>query len=451
MAHLPVIEAKMEKVDSYAAATEFLFTQIPAFHRIGGEAYKPGLERTLALSRAFGNPHTKLRTIHVGGTNGKGSVSSTLASILQSAGYRVGLFTSPHILDFRERIRVDGQMISEQAVVDFVNRYADMVLDIEPSFFELTTVMALEHFVDERVDIAVIEVGLGGRLDSTNIIDPMMSVITNISLEHTDLLGDTLEKIAAEKAGIIKPGRPVVVGMAEGSVRKVFADKASATHSPIVFANELKEITEWTEKEETNRYTTRNHGIIAGELTGSCQAENMATILASVDTLRSACNLEITDEHIRAGAADVRANTGLTGRWTPVGHSPLTVVDTGHNPGCWDHICEHLKATPGLKRLIIGFVGDKDVDSILQLIESVDNVELTLTQPSVERRLPIEKLAMLAASHSGLVVAGEADNVVDAYKKVLAASMGYGEEQMIFIGGSTFVVADFLQGLNGQR
>lgn len=439
----------MKHFDTYASATEFLFTQIPAFHREGAGAYKPGLERTLALSAAFGNPHKKVKTIHVGGTNGKGSVSSTLAAILQTSGRRTGLFTSPHLVDFRERIRIDGAMISEEEVVDFVNRYLEMDLGIEPSFFELTTVMALEHFAKNRVDIAVIEVGLGGRLDSTNIIDPLMCVITNISLEHTALLGDTLEKIASEKAGIIKPGKPVVAGRSEGSVREVFAAKSLAEGATIRFADSEGEIESWTDTGLTNRYTTLHHGTLEGELTGSCQAENMATILCAVDTLRE-LGIELTDKHISEGIANVGRKTGLFGRWTVISREPKIVCDTGHNPGCWEHICNHLSDTHGRKIALVGFVGDKDVDTILAMIAKLQDIDLILTQPSVERQLPVEDLHTAAKRH-GLNVVGVSETVADGYKKAIAAADAASDGPMVFVGGSTFVVSDLLTFLSEQR
>ena len=298
---------------NYKETIDFLFTQVPMFQRIGSGAYKPGLQNTIALDNIFGNAHRTFRTIHVAGTNGKGSVSHTIASILQKSGYRVGLYTSPHLLDFRERIRVNGEMIPEEKVVDFVSRYRTCGFDGVPSFFELSTIMAFDHFRSEKVDIAVIEVGLGGRLDCTNIISPILSIITNISFDHTQFLGNTLSEIASEKAGIIKPGIPVVIGEAEGEVRQVFADKATLEDSPIVFAEDDRQILAHSKENGNLRLKTRDFGIIVDELSGDCQLKNANTILSALPLLREA-GLNISDQAIKEGFAHVCEISGLMGR-----------------------------------------------------------------------------------------------------------------------------------------
>ena len=420
----------MEK--RYRATLEWLFGQVPMFQQVGAAAYKPGLERVTALSAAFGSPHRGLRCIHVGGTNGKGSTASTLAAVLTAAGYRTGLFTSPHLLDFRERIRIDGAMISQAAVVDFIDRYRAMELDIEPSFFELTTVMALEHFAREKVDVAVIEVGLGGRLDSTNIISPDLCVITNISLDHTTLLGDTPEAIAAEKAGIIKRGVPVVIGHAVGGVRDVFERKASAVEAPIIFAEDRMAYTACELHGERIVYHGTRWADVAGELTGDCQPENTNTVLHALELWPES----LPDDAVRRGFADVCALSGLAGRWMTVSRSPHVICDTGHNPGGWDFLGPRLcrMAAEAPLSVVIGFVGDKDADSILAKLPR--EARYYFVKPSVERGRDASDLRALAARHG---LQGEAYPTVEAgYRTALRLN------RRTFVGGSTFVVADLL-------
>ncbi len=316
----------------YQQTLDWLFTQTPMFHRVGSAAYKPGLERTLELSAAFGSPHHDLRCIHVAGTNGKGSTASLIASVLTSAGYRTGLFTSPHLVDFRERIRIDGEMIGRDEVTGFVDTFRERCPGMEPSFFELTTVMAFDYFARRGVDYAVIEVGLGGRLDSTNIIRPELSVITNISLDHTSLLGDTPAAIAAEKAGIIKAGVPVVIGRAEGDVRQVFADRAAAVGAPIEFACD-EPLVSAVCRADRNEYHAAAMGDFVCELSGECQAENANTVLHALR------HLPVGPDAIRTGFASVGALTGLRGRWTILRRDPVVIYDTGHNPGGWQYKC----------------------------------------------------------------------------------------------------------------
>ncbi len=428
---------------TYQEALDFLYVQLPVFQRIGADAYKPGLETSFRLAEAMGNPHRSFKSIHVGGTNGKGSTSHTLAAILQQSGYRVGLYTSPHLVDFRERMRVDGEMISREEVADFVERYIAMGLDLHPSFFELTMMMAFEFFKRQGVDVAVIEVGLGGRLDSTNIIAPELSVITNISFDHTQFLGDTLEKIAAEKAGIIKPGVPVVIGESAGTVRKVFAGKAALENAPIRYADDAPLYDSAVTDGMVICYHGTPYGDLRGELSGECQKKNTATILNAVDEL-AGMGWNITPEAVRRGFADVCGLTGLMGRWMKTGDSPLVICDTGHNSGGWEYLSGQIASCPGKKHIVIGFVNDKAIDHILGMMPR--EATYYFTRASVDRALPAETLAAQAAK-AGLK--GEAYSTVD--EAVKAALGNAGEGDTVFIGGSTFVVADYLASHGAER
>lgn len=425
---------------TYNEAIEFLYTSLPVFQRQGAGAYKPGLATSLTLDKAFGSPHRRYPTIHIAGTNGKGSTAHTLAAILQSEGKRVGLYTSPHLVDFRERIRVDGRMIPHAAVTDFVERYRGMDLGCSPSFFELTMVMAFEHFAREGVDCAVIEAGLGGRLDSTNIITPQLCIITNISRDHTAFLGDTLPAIAAEKAGIIKPGIPVIVGEGgEPEVRQVFIDRAAQVGAPLTFADERQW---WSHVTPGCVYTTPAFGTIHAALQGDCQRRNTATILAA------ATLLGLDAAAVRRGFAEVVSLTGLTGRWMVTGHDPLTVCDTGHNEGGWDYLAPQIARTAagGVPRLVLGFVNDKDVSHILDRVATIEGARFYFTQPSVERARSAADLAALAESRG--LHAEAFPTVAGAYEKALADS---GKGDMVFVGGSNFVVADFLEAVRTRR
>lgn len=429
----------------YESTVEFLFNQLPVFENDGSSAYKPGLERVLALSEAYGYPHSRLRAVvHVAGTNGKGSTAHTLAAIFQCAGYRTGLFTSPHLVDFRERIRVNGRMIGREEVVGFTERFRRSCSVLNPSFFELTTVMAFDHFVKENVDVAVVEVGLGGRLDSTNIVDPDLSVITNISLDHTALLGNTLEAIAAEKAGIIKAGKPVVIGESSGLVREVFARRASEMNAPIRYADSdgeiVKAVTDGRRMAEV--YTTRSFGIVTGELCGSYQHSNANTVLMAVKALRD-LDFRLSDEAVKEGFANVCGLTGLAGRWMRLGDEPLRVCDTGHNPGGWHFLSSQIAGLPGCKHIVVGFVGDKDVDEIVREIARYNSgARFYFTAPSCHRRLPEDELLSLArrAGLDGQTFA----SVSEAFKKALAEA---GKGDSIFIGGSNYVIGELLASL----
>ncbi len=421
---------------TYQETLDYLYTQTPVFQRDGASAYKPGLDTARALSAAFGDPHRRYRAVHVGGTNGKGSTAHTLAAIFRSAGLRTGLYTSPHLLDFRERIRVDGEMISRDAVVDFVERYLAMpdVKDRHPSFFELTMTMAFEWFALREVDIAVVEVGLGGRLDSTNIIMPELSVITNISKDHTAFLGDTLREIAVEKAGIIKPGVPVVVGEAEGDVLRVFEDAAARAGSPLVMAVPV------VAREMDGGWLYEGCGMdggdVYGELGGEFQPRNAATVLAAVRTLGLP---QVTADAVRAGFAGVCGLTGLRGRLTTLCCAPYTLVcDTGHNPGAWQYLGAHLAGVKApRKTVVVGFAADKDVDTILSMMPR--DARYLFTKPSGNRGLDAAELVRMAGRHG---LRGEtAETVADAVARVRSEAV---DEEYIFVGGSNFVVADLL-------
>ena len=407
---------------TYSEATEYLFTSAPLFQNIGAGAYKEGLSNTETLDAHHGHPHTKYLTIHVAGTNGKGSTSHTLAAILQSAGYRVGLYTSPHLVDFRERIRVNGEMIPEERVVRFVEEEREFFEPLHPSFFELATALAFKYFEEASVDIAVIETGLGGRLDCTNIIQPILSIITNISFDHVQFLGNTLPAIAREKAGIIKPGIPVVVGETGGNaeVKEVFARKALETHSPICFADEVE------------------HPIRETQLKGFCQQKNTNTILNALGFLKVRLNL--SDEAIERGFMNVCELTGLMGRWQILKNKPLTICDTGHNVGGWEYLSKQLEETPGTLHIVIGMVGDKDVRKVISMLPK--RAKYYFTQASVARAMPVGDFAEIAREFG---LEGKSyDNVMQAYNE---ASSDATPEDTIFIGGSTFVVADLLANL----
>ena len=423
-------------MEDYNEAIEFLYTSMPMFQRVGASAYKPGLDTVKLLDEKFGNPHLKYRSIHIAGTNGKGSTAHTIAAILQSAGYRVGLYTSPHLVDFRERIRVNGKMISHEAVVDFVKRYRAMSLDCHPSFFELTMTMAFEYFAKENVDIAVIETGLGGRLDSTNIITPILSIITNISFDHTAFLGDSLESIASEKAGIIKSSVPVVIGEAKGGVRDVFKQIATQQNSPIFFAEDNMTFKNVETLNDGLLYRGTPYGDIVGELMGDCQPKNAATILTALPLLEK-CGIEISVEAVREGFANVGNITGLMGRWMTLQRNPHVVCDTGHNVGGWVYISRRLHSVDGTLHMVIGFVNDKDVSHILEMMPK--SAKYYFTNASIERAMQASQLAEIA-SKCGLK--GEVYHIVaDAYNEALSKSS---PSDTIFVGGSTFVVADFL-------
>lgn len=412
---------------AYQEALGWLFSQLPMFSRIGAAAYKPGLDNTLALDALYGHPHRHFKSIHVGGTNGKGSTSHMLAAVLQSQGYRTGLYTSPHLTDFRERIRIDGKMIPKEEVVRFVSDWRGRKNpDVSPSFFELTMMMAFEWFAREGVDYAVVEVGMGGRLDSTNVITPLLSVITNISFDHTQFLGSTLEAIAAEKAGIIKEGVPVVVGEAEGAVREVFEARAAEVGAPVFFAREGNALPESLRSE------------IRVPLEGTYQKKNLLTVECALGILR-ALGVKLSDESILSGLASVDSLTGLRGRWQIVGERPLVICDTGHNvAGLSETTAALADRFPGKQiRFVIGFVNDKDVAHIVDLFPA--DGEYFFTRASIPRAMPQEEVAAHFARRG--IIGKTFPTVKEAF---LAARDGSLPDDVIYVGGSTFVVADFL-------
>ena len=424
---------------TYQDAVNYLFNAAPLFQNVGAGAYKEGLANTLALDAHFGHPHTAYRTIHVAGTNGKGSVCHTLAAILQAAGLKVGLYTSPHLVDFRERIRINGQMIPEGRVVRFVEQERDFFEPLHPSFFELATALAFTYFKEEAIDVAVVEVGLGGRLDCTNIIRPMLSVITNISFDHTQFLGHTLPEIAREKAGIIKQHVPVVVGETNGhtDVREVFETAARNCDATLCFADEMGEV-EQTEPDGQGgvRYQTRHHGQILGTLGGECQKANTATILAAVDALNMA-GLSLTDEQVRQGFLHV-AGTGLMGRWQILAREPLTICDTGHNVAGLQYTSHQLENFARPLHIIIGMVSDKDIRTSLRLMPK--HATYYFTQASVQRALPAEDFARIAREE-GL----QGQTYPDVPSAFRAATQQAKKDDIVFVGGSTFIVADLLK------
>lgn len=426
---------------TYKETLAYLFNSAPLFQNVGKDAYKEGLANTLLLDDHFDHPHRAYRTIHVAGTNGKGSCSHTLAAVLQQAGYRVGLYTSPHLVDFRERIRVNGQPIPEQRVMDFVQHERAFFEPLHPSFFELTTALAFLYFREAQVDVAVIEVGLGGRLDCTNIIRPDLCIITNISFDHVQFLGDTLAKIAAEKAGIIKADVPVVVGETSShtEVRDVFSQKAQEANAAICFADEMDYVRSSRPDAAGGRlYETRTLGRLKGELGGLCQEKNTATLLCAIEQLQRA-GYNITEEHLREGFARVCETTGLTGRWQVVDKEPLVICDTGHNVAGIGYVAEQLKQLDcSTLRMVMGMVNDKDIRGVLALLPK--NATYYFTKASVKRALPEEEFARLAreAGLNGRTFASVGEAFAQARRDA-------SPRDVLFVGGSSFIVADFLR------
>lgn len=431
---------------TYEQAINYLYESAPLFQNIGAGAYKEGLGNTELLDKHFQHPHRQYATIHVAGTNGKGSVSHTLASILQSQGMKVGLYTSPHLTDFRERIRVNGEMIPQARVVSFVEQERTFFEPLHPSFFELTTALALQYFAEENVDIAVIEVGLGGRMDCTNIIQPLVSIITNISFDHIQFLGNTLEKIASEKAGIIKPGIPAIVGeWGKESVAEVFMNKAEEAGTSLVFADRENEIVDFTlTPGQGYTYHTATFGTIHGELEGLCQEKNTATILEAIKALRRK-GIHISNQAVQDGFAKVSIHTGLRGRWQKIADKPLTICDTGHNVGGMQYITRQLATTPHqVLHIVIGMVNDKDVNTVLSMLPQ--DATYYFTQASVKRAMPSDQFSQEASRHG---LKGQCyPTVHDAY---LAAKAASSEEDLIFIGGSTFIVADLFAAMEQEK
>ena len=429
----------------YKQTAEYLFNSTPVFEKVGASAYKEGLSNTLALDEHFGHPHTHFKSIHIAGTNGKGSCSHTIAAILQSAGYKVGLYTSPHLVDFRERIRVNGVCIDEQYVIDFVENERHFFEPLHPSFFELTTALAFKYFAEQKVDIAIIEVGLGGRLDCTNIITPLVSVITNISLDHTMFLGDTLAKIAKEKAGIIKHEVPVIVGEANDETRPVFERVAREHNAPIVFAEDSSDIISVKVDGLSGiDYTTTGYGNFKGALGGSYQVKNANTILHVVDLLRSS-KISISTVCVQKGFAEVCALTGLMGRWQTMHRQPLVVCDTGHNEGGWQYLGKQiLQPECKTRRIVFGMVDDKDIDHVMNHLPT--NAVYYFTRAMTHRAIPETKVQEYGKLHN--LYGNCYGSVAEAYEAALSEA---DSKDFIFVGGSSYVVADFLEHLQQNK
>lgn len=435
---------------TYHDTVNYLYSLLPAYHRVGKAAYKGNLDNTHELDGYFGHPHRRFRAVHVAGTNGKGSVSHMIASVLHEAGYRTGLYTSPHLKDFRERIKINGKMIGEEDVISFVSAHDGIIRKVQPSFFELTVAMAFDYFERMKVDVAVIEVGMGGRLDSTNIITPELSVITNIGHDHMEFLGDTLVAVAGEKAGIIKEGVPVVIGETQPEVMDVFRDRAALMNAPLAFADRLFRcrLGKIYVNALMRRYTVTDlrDGIVmsgATSLGGLAQKKNIQTVAAAVDALSA--SFGIGREHFLNGVESVVASTGLLGRWQVLSRSPLMVCDTGHNREGLEYVVRQIKTTPrNALHMVLGFVSDKDLSSVLPLFPH--DARYYFTRASVPRALD-EKVLMTEAGRYGLTGSSHS-TVADAIGAARAAA---GADDMIFIGGSTFVVADALGQAVGNR
>jgi dihydrofolate synthase/folylpolyglutamate synthase len=421
---------------NYEEVLEFMFNSLPMYQRIGQAAYKSDLNNTLELDAYFNFPHKNFRTIHVAGTNGKGSVSHSLASILQEAGYKTGLYTSPHLVDFRERIRVNGEMITKDFVSNFINNNKDIIKKTSPSFFEMSVAMAFEYFNSTKIDIAVVEVGMGGRLDSTNIINPELAIITNIGFDHTQFLGNSLDKIALEKAGIIKHNIPVIIGETQKETQKVFEEITKSKNSALYFADQKINTQLIDEQNGIFRVNeicdTYN---LHFELSGKYQEKNLATILMSIEILLQN-GFKITHKNIENGLSKVKTNTGLRGRWDIIGHSPLIICDTGHNKEGLKYVIKQILSQQYEKlHLILGFVNDKNVSEILKLFPK--NALYYFAQANIPRAMNVQELSKIAESQN---LKGNAFvSVLEAYQSALRNTS---DTDMIFIGGSTFIVGD---------
>lgn len=428
---------------TYEETIQYLFNSAPLFQHVGGAAYKERLSTTHILDAHFNHPHNQYKTIHIAGTNGKGSCAHTIAAILQHTGLKVGLYTSPHLVDFRERIRINGEMMPQQYVIDFVEKERSFFEPLHPSFFELTTALAFKYFAEQHVDVAVIEVGLGGRLDCTNIISPILSVITNISFDHTQFLGNTLAQIASEKAGIIKHKVPVIIGECNTETRSVFEHKAHEVEAPILFAEDNKEVlsSEFSDLygHKLRHYTTRSFGDIYGELTGECQIKNANTILCALHSLSKI--FSVTHEDITYAFEHVCEMTGLRGRWQILQEHPTIICDTGHNTGGWQYLAHQLAqiATSGNKlHIVFGMASDKDIERVMSTLPH--EACYYWTKASVKRATSEQTIANIATKYD---LHGKTySNVAEAYE---AAVNNASTNDYIYVGGSSFIVADLLR------
>ena len=402
----------------YQEAVEWLFVQAPNYQIDGKKAYKPGLDNITKLCAFFGNPQDKIKTIHIGGTNGKGSTSNMLASVLQESGYKVGIYNSPHLIDFTERIKVNGENCEREFVYNFIQKLKKLPADIRPSFFEFTTIMAFEYFAQQKVDFAIIEVGLGGRLDSTNIIKPLVSAITNVALDHQNILGNTVEEIATEKAGIIKKNTVIISGDENEKVKSIIRNKAAENNS------------DWVD-------ATLINVKLPSDLKGNYQQKNIKVVLAVIDELRN-LGMEIPAEKVKSGLLNVQQNTGFIGRWFEFSRDPLIICDTGHNQAGLEEVFAQLNSIPKFKHIILGFVKDKKIDEVLKILP--ENSTFYFAKPYLNRGLhPSFYEDQLKKSKINYKIF---DEVNGAY---LSAKQNLKNGEMIFIGGSNFVVGEFLE------
>ena len=430
---------------TYKQTLEFLFSQLPMFQRVGKPAYKANLDNTIALCNILGNPQNDFPSVHIAGTNGKGSVSHFIASVLQSSGLKVGLYTSPHLKDFRERIKINGKKVPKKYVVNFVNKYKEDFGSVKPSFFEYTFGMAIKYFSEENIDIAIMETGMGGRLDSTNVVSSIISVITNIGLDHTQFLGDTLQKIAAEKAGIIKTGIPVVIGETQRETEAVFIEFAKKKNSPVIFADKNFTITGCNTEygnhpklvlDLKSEKDKRLINLVSG-LAGMYQKKNIITAFQAIDILKES-GFSVSNQNIKQGFRSVVKNTGITGRWQVLKKRPLTICDTGHNTDGIKEIVSQIKNTDFNKlHFIFGTVNDKDIDRILKLLPK--KARYYFCKANIPRALDQDELKRKARQFN---LPGDSYiSVSEAYANAVSNA---DTDDLIFIGGSTFVVAEVL-------
>lgn len=435
---------------NYQQTLEYLYASQPAFHMVGAAAYKPGLDNTYCLMAHLGNPHEKLRAVHVAGTNGKGSTSHLIAAALQAQGYRVGLFTSPHLVDFRERIRISGEMIPEVTVVQFVADNRAFLDELRPSFFETTMALAFWYFAQQQVDIAVVEVGLGGRLDSTNILCPLLSVITNIGIDHTEFLGDSLAQIAREKAGIMKEHTPCVIGETHPETQPIFLGRARECNI-LGDGLETTNCRLWFADQCGYMRKRRMREVPECELKGIYQDNNQQTAFVALEVLRNFCAIEISREAIATGFARVSTLTGLRGRWEIISQNPLTICDTGHNGHGIRYVADQLRtllaSSPSRLRIVLGMVGDKDIDVVLSTLPQ--EAIYYFTQPATSRAFSAQALQ---AKWQTLHPTHVAHQHFDAVSKALiAAQKEASNEDVIFIGGSNYVVGEVLSSTHYSR
>lgn len=426
---------------NYQETLDYLYSYLPMFQRIGAAAYKEDIYNTVELMKALGNPEKKFKSIHVAGTNGKGSSSHLIASILREKGLKVGLHTSPHLKDFRERIKINNQMCEEDFVVKFVENNKELIERIKPSFFETAVAMAFTYFAQENVDVAIIEVGMGGRLDSTNVINPLACLITNISFDHTQFLGNSLEKIAEEKAGIIKQNTPVVISQTQKETKNVFLAKANEKNAPICFTDnylscENVSHSQGLLKMDIYQNETERLNNLQSSLSGYYQQKNILGVIALIDTLNKYHNFNISDEEIKQGIKNISSNFPIAGRWQTLCKKPLTICDTGHNEDGLKYVIEQIKNTPHKKlRFVLAMVNDKDVNKVLSMLDK--DAEYYLSQAKIPRALPVNELAEKAKQ------AGLSFTQYETISQALAKAQEEAEENdLVFVGGSTFTVAE---------